>query len=396
MDARTQVAVFTIGVGLAPRAAVHAAEKEPLLAAIAAATSGTDLKDRPLTAQSPAGRARRRGGDRPARVAGEPPRPATPPSPPAERLTGAGASARPGVPDGTGWRSARHRRVRSHARCAWPTASSARWRASGRSIPLLALVKAQAALAGRKTLVFFSPGLQVPPNLDDVFRTIVSEANRANVSVYTVDARGLQTPGRHPDSGAALREAATTSMTAADEGRGRRDDRPARCRSWTRPTSSLHPQRAADALRPRRGHRRLPRRERERLRQGRRPRRRRHPRLLRDPRTSPAVVSFDGSFRRIAVKVARKDVVLQSRRGYFALPPCDQICCPTRCRCSRRSRRRRRRTTSRHQAAALHFAAGPGRRRRRPSWSRCRSRRSTSRSTRRRRRSRSGSRRSRW
>jgi hypothetical protein len=40
---------------------------------------------------------------------------------------------------------------------------------------LLAPVKAQGRLSGRKTLLFFSPGLQVPPNLDDVFRTIVSE-----------------------------------------------------------------------------------------------------------------------------------------------------------------------------------------------------------------------------
>jgi hypothetical protein len=57
--------------------------------------------------------------------------------------------------------------------------------------PLLALVKAQQRLAGRKTLVYFAEGLQVPKNLDEVFKTAISEANRANVTVYAVDARGL-------------------------------------------------------------------------------------------------------------------------------------------------------------------------------------------------------------
>ena len=78
--------------------------------------------------------------------------------------------------------------------------------------PLLALVKAQAPLAGRKTLIFFSAGIQVPPNLQDVFRTVVSEANRSNVSVYSVDTRGLQSRSDIAASGAAVREAATASM----------------------------------------------------------------------------------------------------------------------------------------------------------------------------------------
>lgn len=35
---------------------------------------------------------------------------------------------------------------------------------------------------------------------------------------------------------------------------------------------------------------------------------------------SPTIETYDGHFRRIAVKVARPDVKVQSRSGYFALP----------------------------------------------------------------------------
>ena len=66
---------------------------------------------------------------------------------------------------------------------------------------LLALSKKQQVLAGRKTILFFSEGLQTPPSLEHVLRSTISEANRANVSVYAIDARGLldgQPARRHP------------------------------------------------------------------------------------------------------------------------------------------------------------------------------------------------------
>jgi VWFA-related protein len=58
---------------------------------------------------------------------------------------------------------------------------------------LLALANQQQKLAGRKTIVYFSEGLQVTSRLEQVFHSAVSEANRANVSIYAVDARGLGT-----------------------------------------------------------------------------------------------------------------------------------------------------------------------------------------------------------
>ncbi len=55
------------------------------------------------------------------------------------------------------------------------------------------LVEAQSLLAGRKTVLFFSPGFQPP--LDSQWRLdrLVSDANEANVSFYAIDSAGLRT-----------------------------------------------------------------------------------------------------------------------------------------------------------------------------------------------------------
>ena len=56
---------------------------------------------------------------------------------------------------------------------------------------LLALVSGVARLPGRKAVVLFSEGLVIPARVEAAFRSVVSAANRANVSFYTVDAAGL-------------------------------------------------------------------------------------------------------------------------------------------------------------------------------------------------------------
>jgi hypothetical protein len=55
----------------------------------------------------------------------------------------------------------------------------------------LHLVRQQRQLRGRKSLLYFSNGLIVPPHLVPLMRTLTSEANQANVSIYIFDARGL-------------------------------------------------------------------------------------------------------------------------------------------------------------------------------------------------------------
>ena len=186
MPARTQAAVFTIGRGLG-LVQPFTSDKEALLAAIAVATSGKDLKDRSLTAQAQqASRNVALASNLP--VGGQLPEAVDVTQPSGERITGS-QSRQPGVPedrrgpDFLNWIARALRMADGLQR-----QMEGEW-----SIyPLLALVKAQAPLAGRKTLLFFSSGVQVPPNLQDVFKTVVSEANRSNVSVYAVDTRGLQ------------------------------------------------------------------------------------------------------------------------------------------------------------------------------------------------------------
>ena len=47
-------------------------------------------------------------------------------------------------------------------------------------------------LPGRKTIIFFSEGLALPPSVQLKFPAVISAANRANVSIYTIDSAGLR------------------------------------------------------------------------------------------------------------------------------------------------------------------------------------------------------------
>lgn len=58
---------------------------------------------------------------------------------------------------------------------------------------LLALAKSQEEMPGRKTMLYFSEGLALPNSLWHIMNAVISAANRANVSIYTFDARGLLT-----------------------------------------------------------------------------------------------------------------------------------------------------------------------------------------------------------
>jgi len=57
---------------------------------------------------------------------------------------------------------------------------------------MLSVVASLQEMPGRKTIVFFSEGLAVPPAAQAAFRSVVDTANRANVTIYAVDASGLR------------------------------------------------------------------------------------------------------------------------------------------------------------------------------------------------------------
>jgi VWFA-related protein len=57
---------------------------------------------------------------------------------------------------------------------------------------LFAIISQMRKLPGRKSMVFFSEGVSIPPAVHRLFIGVIDAANRANVSVYTMDAAGLR------------------------------------------------------------------------------------------------------------------------------------------------------------------------------------------------------------
>ena len=54
------------------------------------------------------------------------------------------------------------------------------------------MIGAMRSLPGRKSIVLFSEGVAIPPAVQRLFLGVIDAANRANVSIYTMDAAGLR------------------------------------------------------------------------------------------------------------------------------------------------------------------------------------------------------------
>lgn len=65
---------------------------------------------------------------------------------------------------------------------------------------LLSVVRSLALYPGRKTIVFFSDGLPVTPALASSLDSVIDAANRANVTAYAVDAKGLRSTSSLADA----------------------------------------------------------------------------------------------------------------------------------------------------------------------------------------------------
>lgn len=57
---------------------------------------------------------------------------------------------------------------------------------------LLAIINSMRDLPGRKAVIFFSEGVAIPADVQALFRSVIATANRAGVSIYAVDAAGLR------------------------------------------------------------------------------------------------------------------------------------------------------------------------------------------------------------
>ncbi len=184
---------------------------------------------------------------------------------------------------------------------------------------LLSLVEGQKRLQGRKTVVYFSLGLQIPAALKDTFQATISAANRANVSFYAVDARGLQTESDFQSAKESL-NAAVSANERQQRARGGQATTMEQVKSFDNAENAItkNSQNNLAALAESTGGVFV-----ANTNDFRTPMRRVISELTTyyEASYAPSAKEFDGKFRTISVKTVRSDLVIQTRAGYFALPP---------------------------------------------------------------------------
>ena len=224
--------------------------------------------------------------------------------------------------------------------------------------PLLAIARALSLVQGRKSLLYFSEGLAVPPAVEELFQTTVSTANRSNVSVYAFDARGLRVRSPSEETKLALDLARETAFS--DQISGAMPDEAV-------PTMGIEPsEMAQDALRLNRqgvlrdlaestGGFLVA--ETNDLRPG-------LERVMADLRAYyevgyvPPNPKADGRWRAISVKVSRPGVVVRTRRGYYAMPPGAPVVLPYEMALAEALAAQPMPREVEHRAATLRFAGG--------------------------------------
>src|SRR5258708_13168295 len=77
---------------------------------------------------------------------------------------------------------------------------------------LMAVVNGMRALPGRKSVIFFSEGVAIPANVAARFRSVIDTANRANVSIYAMDAAGLRAESTSKDAREGINAAANRML----------------------------------------------------------------------------------------------------------------------------------------------------------------------------------------
>lgn len=184
---------------------------------------------------------------------------------------------------------------------------------------ILALVNGLKSAPGRKAVVFFSEGLVLPPRVVAGLRSIVAEANRGGITFYAVDAAGLRTVSAADE---ARRELAGIVEEIRQGAQGAAGGTGAPSRPMTKAL-----ERNEDMLRfdPRSGLGALARETGGFLVSDTND----IARSLRPAEEdlagyylleyAPANELWDGRFRRIEVRLRRKDVHVQARQGYFAV-----------------------------------------------------------------------------
>lgn len=192
--------------------------------------------------------------------------------------------------------------------------------------PLLALVREQGSISGRKSLIYVSEGLQVTSDTEQQMQSIIGAANRAGVAIYTLDTSGLNQsaldaaqmsmqaslrPDRYGDATDLIRNNSASlifQQINPDE------------RDLHNLDASLYANQSAPMRRLASGTGGIFVGDSNDLRPSMR-------RIVEDMTSYyqatyvPSSREYDGHFRTVAVHVLRPRVLVQSRAGYFSLPP---------------------------------------------------------------------------
>ena len=180
---------------------------------------------------------------------------------------------------------------------------------------LFAIIEQMRRLPGRKSIILFSEGIALPPAVQRLFVGVIDAANRANVSIYTMDAAGLRAESDQAKirdqvnamghggggilGGGKVGGGALTQSLENNEDVLRQDPRNG--------LLGLAHDTGGEAFDSTNG-----------LRQG-------FERVESDLRNyyligySPTNEKYDGQFRKIDVKVTRPGVTVAARRGYYAV-----------------------------------------------------------------------------
>jgi VWFA-related protein len=178
---------------------------------------------------------------------------------------------------------------------------------------LRAVVDALSALPGRKSVLYFTENLQVTTTLKPKFDALIGQANRANITVYTVDAAGLRVHSKEAELGRNVGVAGQQGV--GDERRG---DGP-----WTKELErqdqllSSRPGAVLGRLAKETGGFLLE--NTNNLAAG--------VARMQQERTTyyllayqPTNTALDGTFRKVSVKVKRSKTTVKARPGYLAAP----------------------------------------------------------------------------
>lgn len=187
---------------------------------------------------------------------------------------------------------------------------------------LWGIVKELKKYPGRKSVLYFTEGLQMPTGLVEQYKSMLSDANLANVSIYPVDARGLTTASDQTAANAKLAAAAQWSRYVTTTEHESFENNKQEFRSFDRALDSLraNAQYALVELAESTGGFLLA---------NTNDFRGAMDRLSEEFRTyyeityRPKNQLADGKFRAISVAVKRPDARVQARDGYVALPALD-------------------------------------------------------------------------